>query len=151
MIKILIDIILIFVKFYLIASTNKDHENDYQRQVLSIGLNCSLLYKELLEFIQQIFQENINSETKKQDLVVMSKNISSSVSNILQIAEILKGTDWCDPENQTFIAENELLGAANSIETAAKKLSVLQPRKKITQVNYKFIYIYISFYIIKFH
>lgn len=66
----------------------------------------------------------------------MSKNISNSVSDILQIAEILKGTDWCDPEDPTIIAENELLGAANAIESAARKLSALQPRTKTTQVDF---------------
>lgn len=40
------------------------------------------------------------------------------------------GSDWVDPEDPTVIAENELLGAANSIEAAAKKLAMLKPRQK---------------------
>ena len=40
------------------------------------------------------------------------------------------GTDWVDPEDPTVIAESELLGAANSIEAAAKKLAQLKPRRK---------------------
>jgi talin len=39
-----------------------------------------------------------------------------------------EGTDWVDPCDPTAIAETELLSAANSIEAAAKKLSLLQPR-----------------------
>ncbi len=53
------------------------------------------------------------------------------------MAEVLKGNDWVDPEDPTVIAENELLGAANAIESAAKKLSSLQPRKK-NEVSYFF-------------
>lgn len=33
-----------------------------------------------------------------------------------------------DPDDPTVIAENELLGAAKSIEAAAKKLMQLKPR-----------------------
>lgn len=33
-----------------------------------------------------------------------------------------------DPDDPTVIAENELLGAAKSIEAAAKKLMLLKPR-----------------------
>jgi hypothetical protein len=36
------------------------------------------------------------------------------------------GSEWVDPEDPTVIAETELLGAANSIEAAAKKLALLK-------------------------
>nr|XP_060614559.1 deaminated glutathione amidase [Anolis sagrei ordinatus] len=39
-------------------------------------------------------------------------------------------TEWVDPEDPTVIAETELLGAAASIEAAAKKLEQLKPRAK---------------------
>lgn len=35
-----------------------------------------------------------------------------------------------DPHDPTVIAENELLGAASSIEAAAKKLALLKPRQR---------------------
>lgn len=54
------------------------------------------------------------------------------------MAEVLKGNDWVDPEDPTVIAENELLGAASAIESAAKKLSVLKPRTK-TEVSIRFL------------
>jgi talin len=56
------------------------------------------------------------------------------------MAEVLKGNDWVDPEDPTVIAENELLGAANAIESAAKKLSSLQPRQKneVSQLSFCF-------------
>jgi hypothetical protein len=40
------------------------------------------------------------------------------------------GTDLIDPDDPTYIAENELFNAAQSIESAAKKLSTLKPRRK---------------------
>ncbi len=51
------------------------------------------------------------------------------------------GTDWEDPEDPTVIAENELLGAASSIDAAAKKLANLRPRISSTKVNYSFCFI----------
>ena len=43
---------------------------------------------------------------------------------------VFLGSEWVDPEDPTVIAETELLGAANSIEAAAKKLALLKPRQK---------------------
>lgn len=47
----------------------------------------------------------------------------------------LLGNDWVSPEDPTIIAENELLGAAESIDAAAKKLAGLRPRKSVNEVN----------------
>jgi len=41
------------------------------------------------------------------------------------------GSDYEDPDDPTVIAENELLGAANSIDAAAKKLEKLRPRRSV--------------------
>lgn len=54
--------------------------------------------------------------------------MANSVSELLQLVECLKGSDWIDPEDPTAIAENELLNAAIAIESAAKKISNLKPR-----------------------
>jgi talin len=51
-------------------------------------------------------------------------------------AELLKGSDWVDPDDPTVIAENELLGAASSIDAAAKKLASLQPRRTSIRVSF---------------
>lgn len=39
------------------------------------------------------------------------------------------GPDFVDPNDPTALAERELLGAANQIEAAARKLALLRPRK----------------------
>ena len=49
---------------------------------------------------------------------------------LAQTAELLKGADWVDPDDPMLIAENELLGAAQSIEKAARKLASLKPRRE---------------------
>jgi hypothetical protein len=49
------------------------------------------------------------------------------------------GTDWEDPEDPTVIAENELLGAASSIDAAAKTLANLRPRISSTKVIHYFL------------
>lgn len=47
----------------------------------------------------------------------------------------LTGNDWVSPEDPTIIAENELLGAAESIDAAAKKLASLRPRRSVNEVK----------------
>lgn len=45
------------------------------------------------------------------------------------------GEDWVDPDDPTVIAENELLGAAASIDAAATKLANLRPRRTSIKVR----------------
>ena len=61
----------------------------------------------------------------------ISRKIAQCVTELAQAGELLKDDDWVDPSDPTFIAENELLGAAKSIENAAKKLAALKPRREI--------------------
>lgn len=48
----------------------------------------------------------------------------------------ITGNDWVSPDDPTIIAENELLGAAESIDAAARKLVGLRPRRSTSDVNY---------------
>lgn len=45
------------------------------------------------------------------------------------------GLDWEDPDDPTVIAENELIGAAKSIDAAARKLMSLRPHRVETKVS----------------
>ncbi len=47
-----------------------------------------------------------------------------------RFVSFIPGSDWVDPEDPNVIAENELLGAAASIEAAARKLAELKPRER---------------------
>lgn len=71
------------------------------------------------------------SQDAKGTLPLISRRVAQSVTELVSVAELLKGSDWVDPEDPTVIAENELLGAAASIDAAAKKLASLRPRKSL--------------------
>ena len=86
-------------------------------------------YRELLQLVMHSLNKP-NSDSKQQ-MVNVSRKIAQCVTDLAMAAEQLKDDDWVDPSDPTFIAENELLGAAKSIENAARKLSSLKPRKDI--------------------
>ncbi|KAH9517843.1 Talin-1 [Dermatophagoides farinae] len=101
---------------------------ELKMRIIDAGKKCSQDYQELLKIIFHILQRPTNVNDVKQQLYQMSRTIAASVTEIVSLAEMLKGVDWVDPEDPTVIAENELLGAASSIDLAAKKLANLQPR-----------------------
>ncbi len=66
------------------------------------------------------------------------------MTELATAAEQLKDDDWVDPSDPSFIAENELLNAAKSIENAAKKLAALKPRTEVKgRVSFHFYFIII--------
>ena len=70
----------------------------------------------------------------------MINNLRQILKLISLASEIilLVGTDWVDPDDPTVIAENELLGAAASIDAAAKKLASLRPRRSVQVSSVKY-------------
>uniref|UniRef100_A0A671LYR0 Talin-1-like n=1 Tax=Sinocyclocheilus anshuiensis TaxID=1608454 RepID=A0A671LYR0_9TELE len=103
-------------------------KRDVQARALHFGSECATGYLGLLEHVLVIIQKP--SHDLKQQLAHFSKRVAGSVTELIQVAEAMKGTEWVDPEDPTVIAENELLGAAAAIEAAAKKLEQLKPRAK---------------------
>ena len=69
--------------------------------------------------------------SNKEKLSGISQQIAISVTALAKKAQMLKDGDWVDPSDPTFIAENELLNAAKSIESAAAKLALLKPRREV--------------------
>ncbi|NXI37427.1 TLN1 protein, partial [Galbula dea] len=104
-----------------------------RQRALCFGKECADGYLELLEHVLVILQKPTHE--LKQQLAGYSKRVASSVTELIQAAEAMKGTEWVDPEDPTVIAENELLGAAAAIEAAAKKLEQLKPRAKPKQAD----------------
>lgn len=102
------------------------------------GRSCAMHYKHLMELLHRIFQHpsvaSANPEVK-QELIAQSKSIAGCVSELASCSELLKGSDWIDPDDPTVIAESELLGAASSIDAAAKKLENLKPRVTSVKVS----------------
>ncbi|XP_066492690.1 talin-2 isoform X2 [Tiliqua scincoides] len=110
------------------ASYHHDVSEEVRARALCYGTECTLGYLELLEHVLMILQKP--TPELKHQLAALSKRVASAVTELIQSAEAMKGTEWVDPEDPTVIAETELLGAAASIEAAAKKLEQLKPRAK---------------------
>nr|XP_037279500.1 talin-2-like isoform X2 [Rhipicephalus microplus] len=106
---------------------------ELKSRVLSSGRECAIRYRELLQLVLEVVQKPTGEG--KQALVSTSRNIAVAVTEIVAAAEALKGTDWADPNDPTVIAETELLGAASSIEAAARKLANLQPRRSVKEAD----------------
>lgn len=111
---------------------------EIRSRVQGAGRSCAMHYKHLMELLHRIFQHpsvaSANPEVK-QELIAQSKSIAGCVSELASCSELLKGSDWLDPDDPTVIAESELLGAASSIDAAAKKLENLKPRVTSVKVS----------------
>ncbi|KAF7701326.1 hypothetical protein HF521_002491 [Silurus meridionalis] len=110
------------------AAYHPEVNPEVRARALRFGRECSHGYLGLLEHVLVIIQKPTHD--LKQQLATFSKRVAGSVTELIQAAEAMKGTEWVDPEDPTVIAENELLGAAAAIEAAAKKLEQLKPRAK---------------------
>ncbi|XP_067320811.1 talin-1 isoform X1 [Anolis sagrei] len=115
------------------AAYHPDVSGEVRHRALRFGQECASGYLELLEHVLVVLQKP--SHDLKQQLAAYSKRVAGSVTELIQAAEAMKGTEWVDPEDPTVIAENELLGAAAAIEAAAKKLEQLKPRAKPKQAD----------------
>jgi len=111
------------------AALGADND-ELRQQTLAAGHDVGVQFRELLQLVMHIL--NKPTAEAKNNLPNISRKIAQCVTVLAQTAEILKGQDWVDPDDPMLIAENELLGAAESIEKAAKKLSTLKPRKEVT-------------------
>ena len=102
-------------------------------RVMSVGRDCAVAFKTLLELVHQIVLKP-SSDLKKK-IPAFSKEVASTVAEIIGVASRLKeGAGFFDPSDPRARAEQELLAAAASIEAAAKKLSGLKPRRKVVSI-----------------
>ena len=104
---------------------------DARTEALRAGNDVALQYQELFKIMQENLKSNDSSN--KQKLNGAAQQIAVSVTELAKKAQGLKDGDWVDPNDPTFIAENELNNAAKSIEAAAAKLALLKPRREIKQ------------------
>ncbi|XP_037955861.1 talin-1 isoform X2 [Teleopsis dalmanni] len=95
---------------------------ELRQRTLEAGAAVGESYRELLNGILH----NCTAD----DRMHLSRRVAKCVTDLVAMARLLKGSDWIDPEDPTVIAENELLGAAASIDAAAKKLASLRPRRQ---------------------
>lgn len=94
---------------------------ELRKRTLDAGEAVGIAYRDLLGGVLRgcSAEERMN----------LSRRVAKCVTDLVAMAQLLKGSDWIDPEDPTVIAENELLGAAASIDAAAKKLANLRPRR----------------------
>merc|ERR1719450_1129731 len=100
-----------------------------KERAMNAGREVAMQYRELLQMVMRGL--NKPSSDNKQQLGNISRKIAQCVTDLATAAQQLKDDDWVDPSDPTFVAETELLGAAKSIENAARKLSNLKPRTKV--------------------
>merc|ERR1711970_533527 len=112
------------------AAAYASEAQDVKQQAVQSGHDVAVQYRELLQLVMHIL--NKPTMEAKANLPTISRKIAQCVTVLAQTAELLKGADWVDPDDPMLIAENELLGAAQSIEKAAKKLATLKPRAEQT-------------------
>uniref|UniRef100_A0A8C7UF50 Talin 2 n=1 Tax=Oncorhynchus mykiss TaxID=8022 RepID=A0A8C7UF50_ONCMY len=110
------------------AACHPEVSEEVRSKALHYGSECTTGYIDLLEQVLLVIQKP--TADQRQQLAVHSKCVAGCVTELIQTAEAMKGSEWVDPEDPTVIAETELLGAAASIEAAAKKLEQLKPRAK---------------------
>ncbi|XP_054865196.1 talin-2 isoform X2 [Amphiprion ocellaris] len=110
------------------AAFHPEVSEELKSKALQYGSECTTGYINLLEQVLQVLQKP--TPEQKQQLAAHSKHVAACVTELVQTAEAMKGSEYVDPEDPTVIAETELLGAAASIEAAAKKLEQLKPRAK---------------------
>eukprot|EP00094_Tigriopus_californicus_P009235 TCALIF_08903-PB protein Name:"Similar to TLN1 Talin-1 (Homo sapiens)" AED:0.39 eAED:0.50 QI:0/0.66/0.71/1/0.66/0.71/7/0/654 len=112
------------------AAAFHSQKSQARSQALHSGHDVAVQYRELLQMVMHNVNKPGSSESRT-NLGNISRKIAQCVTELAAAAEMLKDDDWVDPSDPTFIAENELLGAAKSIENAAKKLASLKPRREI--------------------
>uniref|UniRef100_A0A3Q2UDK8 Talin 2a n=1 Tax=Fundulus heteroclitus TaxID=8078 RepID=A0A3Q2UDK8_FUNHE len=115
------------------AAYHPEVSKEVKSRALMFGAECTSGYIDLLEQVLLVMQKP--TAEQKQHLAACSKRVAGAVTELIQTAEAMKGSEWVDPEDPTVIAETELLGAAASIEAAAKKLEQLKPRAKPKQAD----------------
>ncbi|XP_060859368.1 talin-1-like isoform X1 [Metopolophium dirhodum] len=111
--------------------SNTIENADLRERTLQAGYNISQEYRKLLQTVLFIISKPNLSSDSKHMLQTISRMIAQYVTELISVTETIKGNDWVSPEDPTIIAENELLGAAESIDAAAKKLASLRPRKSV--------------------
>ncbi|PSN52989.1 Talin-1 [Blattella germanica] len=117
------------------GTANSAETQELRTRTLQAGQDVAVQYRELLQTILHLLNRSGATADAKQSLPPISRRIAQCVTELVTAAEMLKGSDWVDPDDPTVIAENELLGAAASIDAAAKKLASLRPRRSVQEAD----------------
>jgi hypothetical protein len=112
-----------------IVKTAANSANPELRQkMLNSGREVALQLKNLLANILQLYSRPDHPATKLAVLAA-AREISKLVGQLSHCGEQLHSSSPITEERPLDVAENELLGAASSIEAVSNKLSQLRPRQ----------------------
>ncbi|CAJ0563619.1 unnamed protein product, partial [Mesorhabditis spiculigera] len=92
---------------------------------MDAGRDVAVQVRDLLGCLYAIVEKK--DPNARQALLNPARGVAKAVKDLTGCAELLKATRG-RPSDPTAIAENELLGAASAIESAAVKLAELRPR-----------------------
>jgi talin len=99
-------------------------------EVVGEGTQLASQFQELLKQVLHVSSNPAGED--KTELMAVSKRIAQTVTQVVRLAEKLKGKEWLDPKEQMeLIAENEMMKAAESIEKAAQRLAELKLKRDI--------------------
>lgn len=101
---------------------------DARYRTLDCGREVAVQVRSLLITLQSVLAHSDDPQARNA-LLEASRRVAQVVGELVSCGELLKGDAWTDPSDPTAVAENELVGAANSIEAAAVKLAQLRPRQ----------------------
>uniref|UniRef100_A0A915D6V7 I/LWEQ domain-containing protein n=1 Tax=Ditylenchus dipsaci TaxID=166011 RepID=A0A915D6V7_9BILA len=112
------------------AALNTDHRDaELKYKTLNAGRDVALQVKQLLATLHGLLSRPDDRQVKNA-ILVASREVAKAVGDLAQCGEQLRAdSNWPENSEPTVIAENELMGAANSIEEAAVKLAKLRPRQ----------------------
>ncbi|VVC41903.1 FERM conserved site,Vinculin/alpha-catenin,PH domain-like,IRS-type PTB domain,Talin, central,Ubiquitin- [Cinara cedri] len=113
--------------------SNTIENPELKTRTLQAGHDIAQEYRKLLQTVFLVISKPNSSSDSKHMLQTIPRLIAQYVTELISVTEIIKGNDWVSPEDPTIIAENELLGAAESIDAAAKKLAGLRPRRSVVE------------------
>lgn len=115
------------------AAINTTESDSIRNAVIAKVRGASQAYCDVLNHVSVVI--SAPSVEEKQKFHALSKRVAYSVGEVVKTAELLKGNELVNPDDPNVIAENELLGAAASIEAAAKKLAELKPKARPKQAD----------------
>uniref|UniRef100_A0A665VZX4 Talin 2b n=1 Tax=Echeneis naucrates TaxID=173247 RepID=A0A665VZX4_ECHNA len=121
-----------------VAAGNSTQQEDV---IATANLSRKAVSDMLTTCKQAAYHQEVGEELRTRALQYGSECTSGYINlleQVLQVRMTMYGwmdPECADPEDPTVIAETELLGAAASIEAAAKKLEQLKPRAKPKQAD----------------
>ncbi|KJH51637.1 I/LWEQ domain protein [Dictyocaulus viviparus] len=125
------------------AAADADSPESRYKTVNS-GRDVATQVRGLLIALHRVLTRNAD-QSSRQMLLDASRAVARAVKDLIGCSELLKNDTWADQSDPTVIAENELMGAASSIEAAAVKLAELRPRVQPFHLQLCLLYFHMCF------